>query len=143
MGLSSHRQVNAVETDGPDLILHLRGEAVRVTSDRDHGRTVVWAPVMRVPGHALAAAAEAANRFNIKHCASAATTMGLFVEQGILLIGKSIESEEMDGITVVNEALDLIDSLAAARAFATLALESVDRAEAAPAVMAEASAVRV
>ena len=142
MDLSNHEKVAAVEIDGEDLVARMGGEAIRVTSDRDFGRTVLWAPVLGVRGDALAAASEAAARFNTEHCADSVTTAGFFVQKSVLLIGKSIQVEEMGAGDVVREALDLIDSLLAARSFVRSALDGGD-AEAGRPAMPDMPAVRV
>ena len=122
--LSRHERIAAVEMNGPDLLLRAGGEVIRVTSDRDHGRTVVWAVVQQVPGGAMAVAAKAALDFNVTCCASIPTTMGLFVEKSVLLLGRSIELAEPGAEEVVSQAFALVGLLEKARAFVDAALAS-------------------
>lgn len=137
------RGIEAVEIDGPDLVLRMQGKAIRVTGDRDHDRTVVWTTVQRVPVDGMAAAARAALDFNSEFCASSKTTMGLFVEKGVLLLGRSTEAAELQAGEIVGEALELMQSLSAAGTFLQSAFDRRNDAHANFAAATEASALRI
>ena len=138
MDLSNHEQVVAVEIDGDDLVVRLTGEAIRVTTDAEFGRTVVWAVVRGVTGSASAAVAEAAARFNTEHLSRSTAVLCFFVQSSVLLMGKSIQKASMSADDVVREALDLVASLASARSFVEIAL---DHRVSGPAAMPEVPAM--
>ena len=129
--LANHEEVAAVEVDGDDLVMRVRGGAIRISADRDHGRTVIWAPVSQVPNEAVEDVSAVAQDYNMEYCANSITRMGLFAQKHMLLIGKSIENEEAIPGRIVEEALELLDMLAAARSFVEASLaKKVSRDEA-------------
>lgn len=116
-------RVEAATADADGLILRIDGELLRVARDRDHGRTVCWGEVRRLSPGDDGGGAAAAMRYNGGAGSDAGLTMGLNRARNALILGRSIDAEEIGAEAAVQAALRVRGALHDARALLDAVLE--------------------
>jgi hypothetical protein len=125
--LANDPRVDAVVADTDALVLRMGGEILRVSPDAAHKRTAVWCEVRRLAAGETAAAAVAARRHNARHYETTSAVMGLYVEGHALILGQTLDGEEIGTVPLLDAAAQLRNALGGARELVEETLEEVRR----------------
>jgi len=126
--LRANPRVEAVAMDGDDLVVRI-GEFVRFASDPEHARTACWAQVRLLSSGEAKPAATAARRYNSSLKEGTRMTMGLFLEGNALILGRSVDKDDLAAADLLALADEVQASLPAARSLVETTLEEQRAAE--------------